>query len=96
MQKDTTTNIKRWTVVFRALANSNRIKIIVMLSREDKKTVSEIASALHISVKATSNHLVILKNLDVVEAEGRASHVWYWLNPRLPEDFRGAISLFSR
>ena len=65
-----------------------------MLSKEREKTVSEIASILHISIKATSNHLVILKNLDIVEAEGRAGHVWYRLNARLPEDFHDVVSLF--
>lgn len=93
--KNATVNIKRWTVVFRALANGNRLKIIAMLTNGDRKNVGEIAGALHISVKATSNHLVMLKNLDVVDAEGNAGHVWYRFNSRLPEDFRRAVLLFS-
>lgn len=95
MKKSNVENTKRWVVVFRALANTNRLKIIGMLADGNKKNVSEIASILHISLKAVSNHLAILKNLDVLEAEGSGGHVWYWLNPRLPEDFRRAVLLFS-
>ena len=80
--------MKRWTVVFRALANINRLKIIQMLSDGSRMNVSDISKDLRISFKATSNHLAILKNLDVIEPLGTAGHVFYSLNPRLPADFR--------
>lgn len=80
--------MKRWTVVFRALANINRLRIIEMLSDGRKLNVSDIAKNLKISFKATSNHLAILKNLDVVDVQGAAGHVFYSLNPQAPRDFR--------
>lgn len=80
-------NIKRWVVVFRTLANANRLKIIKMLSAGRKMNVTEIARSLDISLKATSNHLAIMKNLDVLEAKGSDGHVFYSLNPNLPKDF---------
>lgn len=86
-------NIKRWTVVFRVLANINRLKIIKILSDGKKLNVTEIADDLRISLKATSNHLVILKNLDVLDALGTAGHVFYSLNQQLPDDFKKAIKL---
>ena len=79
--------MKRWTVVFRALANANRLKIIQMLSNGEKLHVTDISERLKISFKATSNHLALLKNLDVLEAQGTAGHVFYSLNTRLPKDF---------
>jgi ArsR family transcriptional regulator, arsenate/arsenite/antimonite-responsive transcriptional repressor len=85
--------MKRWTIVFRALANINRLKIIQMLSRGHKMNVSDIAEELNISFKATSNHLAMLKNLDVLESQGTAGHVFYSLNPRLPKDFHRIINL---
>lgn len=85
--------MKRWTIVFRALANINRLKIIAMLFHGERMNVSEIAAALWISFKATSNHLAILKNLDVLETEGTAGHVFYSLNPHLSKDFRGILRL---
>lgn len=84
-------NHKRWTIVFRALANPNRLKIIEMLSRGRKMNVSDIAEALEISFNATSNHLILLKNLDVLDAQGKDGHVFYSLHPQLPKDFQKII-----
>ena len=87
--------MKRWTVVFRALANINRLKIIKILSDENKLSVSDIAQKLVISFKATSNHLALLKNLDVLEAQGVNGHVFYSINPKMPRDFQSIINRLS-
>jgi DNA-binding transcriptional ArsR family regulator len=84
--------MKRWTVVFRALANINRLKIIGFLSDGRKMNVGDIAESLKISFKATSSHLAMLKNLDVLEAQGMAGHVFYSLNPQMPNDFRKILN----
>ncbi len=86
-------NHKRWTVVFRALANVNRLKIIEMLSKGEALHVGDIAERLGISLKATSNHLAIFKRLDVVDAHGKSGHVFYSMSPSMPEDFRASIGL---
>lgn len=93
--KSNAKNLKRWTVVFRALANINRLKIIKMLFDGRRMNVTEIADELKISFKATSNHLALLRNLDVLEAQGTAGHVFYSLNADLPDDFRAATKLMS-
>jgi len=80
--------MKRWVVVFRTLANIDRLKIIDMLSKSGKMNVGDIARQLHISFAATSNHLAMLKNLDVIEAEGAAGHVFYSVNSNMPRDFK--------
>lgn len=85
--------MKRWTIVFKALSNINRLKIIQMLSGGEKMHVGEISTSLRISFTATSNHLIMLQKLDVLEAEGRAGHVFYSLNPKMPRDFSRAIVL---
>lgn len=84
---------KRGATIFRALANENRLKIIKMLWDGREINVGDIASELRISLKATSNHLAILKNLDVLEARGTAGHVFYSVNKRMPDDFRRAIGV---
>jgi len=89
-------NVKRWTVVFRALANINRLKIIKLLYGGRKVNVTDIAGEIDISFKATSNHLAMFKNLDVVEAHGTAGHVFYSLNKHLPEDFRKVIEFMLK
>ncbi len=85
--------MKRWTVVFRALANINRLKIIKMLADGRKMSVTDIAEDLMISLKATSNHLALLKNLDVLEAAGAAGHVFYSFNKNPPKDFKRVSAL---
>ncbi len=87
-------DIRRWTLVFKALANPNRIKIIDILSRGEQMSVTEIADELDISIKATSKHLIILNNLDVLHSAGRSDHVFYSLNKNLPRDIKETIKLF--
>ena len=89
-------NVKRWTVVFRALSNSNRLKILEILSGGKKMSVGDIARTAGISLKSTSNHLVIFKNLDVVEPHGEAGHVFYRMNPQLPKDFQTIVHLLGK
>jgi len=84
--------MKRWAEVFRALANVNRLKIIELLIKNKTLNVSEITSKLQISFKATSNHLTLLKNVEVIESEGRSGHVYYSINPKMPKDFQKIIS----
>ena len=83
--------MRRWTVIFRVLANINRLKIIRMLSGGGKMSVGEIAEDLKISFKATSNHLAVLKNLDVLESQGAEGHVFYFINSKMPKDFQKII-----
>lgn len=89
-------DIKRWSVVFRALANINRLKIIKLLRENHKLSVGDIADHLKISLKATSNHLAIFRNLDVLEAQGISGHVFYSFNRKAPKDFQAAINLYIR
>lgn len=85
---------KKWVVIFRALGNANRMKIIGMLSRGKSMNVTEIAQEIKISLKSTSKNLLILQNLDVLESEGKNGHVWYRLNRSLPKELKRAINLF--
>ena len=85
---------KRWTIVFKALGNINRIKIIQMLAKGRVLNVTQIAKELDISLKATSQHLIILQNLAVLEATDKSGHVYYSLNTTLPSDIKNSIKLF--
>ncbi|HEY4522435.1 MAG TPA: metalloregulator ArsR/SmtB family transcription factor [Candidatus Paceibacterota bacterium] len=87
-------NFPRWTVVFKALSNINRLKILALLTSTRQMNVSDIAESLKISVTATSNHLIMMQKLDVLETEGKDGHVFYSLNSRMPQDFAKALKLF--
>ena len=86
--------MKRWTQIFKALANINRIRVIVLLSDGKERTVTEISEIIHISLRAMSRHLVLLHNLDVLDNAGKDGHVFYRLNKSVPVDIYNAVSLF--
>ena len=86
--------MKRWTQIFKALANTNRLVIIKLLCGGEQKSVTEIASAIRVSLAGTSRHLVLLSNLDVLDSIGKDGHVFYFLNPKLPIDLKKALHLF--
>lgn len=85
---------KRWVNIFKALGNINRLKIIKMLIDGKSMTVTDIAGEIGVSLKSTSRHLFILKNLELLEGEGRDGHVFYSMNKNAPGDFKQAIKLF--
>ena len=87
-------SMKRWTQIFKALSNINRVRIVEILSARGRMSVSEIAGALDISPKATSKHLILLHNLDVLVNKGKDGRVEYWMNPNLPADIKKTIKLF--
>jgi DNA-binding transcriptional ArsR family regulator len=86
-------NMKRWAEVFRILSNINRLEIIRLLSKGESLPVGEIATHLKISFTATSNHLAMLKSLDVLEAKGSEGHVYYSISKQMPADFKKIINL---
>ena len=86
--------MKDWELVFKTLANVNRLKIVKMLSGASRLDVSGIAEKLDISVKAASQHLIILKNVGVLEDLGKNGHVYYSLKEKLPKRFTRAIKMF--
>ncbi len=65
--------------ILKALANRRRINILKYLKRTHKAAVGEIAEAIRLSFKATSKHLMILANADVVEKEQVGLLMLYFL-----------------
>ena len=89
-------DMKRWTKIFKALANINRLKIIRLLSDGPPRTVSYIAREIGISLNATSKHLILLHNLTVLEGRGREGHVFYTMDEEVPEDIVRAVDMFLK
>lgn len=86
--------MKRWTQIFKAFANINRLKIIKLLNGRRSMNVSNISREIGISLNATSKHLVLLDNLDVLNSEGHDGHVWYSVNQKMAEDIRRVVKIF--
>ena len=63
----------------KTLANRRRLAILKYLKSHREAAVSEIADAIHLSLKATSKHLGMLAALDIVEREQRSLQMFYRL-----------------
>ena len=79
--------------ILKALANKRRLAILRFLKEDKEVTVGEIAVAIHLSFKATSKHLGILTNVDILERDQRSIFIFYRLTKKPPIFFKSILSL---
>jgi len=72
--------------VFKALADSNRRKILKLLSKKDSMTAGDIADQFTISKPAISDHLKILRNAGLIYAEKQGQFILYQLNATIMQE----------
>lgn len=70
-------NKKELEKVFKSLANKRRITILKFIKKFGRASVGDIAKAIKLSFKATSKHLIILSNVDLLEKEQNGLEVFY-------------------
>ncbi len=66
-------------LVFKALSDPNRIKILELLKEKDQ-SVSELLEHFTITQASLSHHLNILKQADLVVTERKGQFIFYSLN----------------
>jgi ArsR family transcriptional regulator len=66
--------------VFKALGDPTRLKIISLLSESNKLCVNVVADRIGMSQPAISQHLKILKNVGILNAQKIGLHVHYSIN----------------
>lgn len=88
--------MKHLVQIFKALGNVSRLRIVKLLSDQRERTVSQIGREIHVTFKGTSRHLNLLYALDILKNEGKAGHVFYSLNPKMPSAARKAIELILK
>ena len=64
----------------KALANKRRILIIKFIKKSGRASVGEVAEAIKLSFKATSKHLMILANADILEKEQVSLTMFYFIS----------------
>lgn len=74
-----TTDLKKFERVLKGLANRRRLAILKFLNSIKEANVAQIAEVINLSFKATSKHLGILANLDILEKEQRSLEMFYRL-----------------
>ncbi|MDR3642656.1 MAG: metalloregulator ArsR/SmtB family transcription factor [Candidatus Doudnabacteria bacterium] len=65
--------------ILKALANKRRLAIVKLLSNNAKYSVGHIAKEIKLSLKATSKHLGILFNANILEKEQVNLLIYYSL-----------------
>ena len=88
--------MKRWTQIFKALANINRLAILKLLADGEERHVTTISAHIHVTLAGTSRHLRILSNLYILNEVGKNSHVYYSFNTKMPTDIRKVVDLFLK
>lgn len=81
--------------VFKALADANRRRIILLLKQRDM-TAGEIADQFQISKPSISEHLKILKNANLIGSERDGQYIRYFLNTSIIEEVIGYFMKISR
>lgn len=77
--------------VWKALADPTRRKILELLKKRDMNA-GEIAQEFNMTKPSISNHLSILKQADLVEADKQGQNVIYSLKTSVLEDIMAMIS----
>ena len=63
--------------ILKALANRRRLAILRYLKEKKEASVGDVAAAIRLSFKATSRHLSVLFNSDILEKDQRSLQMFY-------------------
>ena len=77
----------------KALSYVKRLHILLFLKKNEATTVNEIADAIKMKKFATSQHLRILKHLDIIKSRKKGSFVTYRLNQKQPDVVKKVLNL---
>jgi DNA-binding transcriptional ArsR family regulator len=84
-------NVKKASLVLRALNHKLRQQIVKMLDEKERMTVTEIYVLLRLEQSVASQHLAILRRAGIVRTERDGKFIYYHVNyPRL-EQINGMV-----
>lgn len=90
MEHITYSSLKRAEVIFRALADQTRIRIVRLLLVGGESTVGELVDALRVPQYSVSRHLSILRHANIVNE--RREGAWrYYSTQAKSESFIGKL-----
>ncbi len=84
MQNKEPENVEQQALIFAALSDPTRLRLVKHLCREchgQAVCVNYLAATLQITASAVSQHLKVLKNAGLVKNERRGYFVHYRINP---------------
>ncbi|HEU5103723.1 MAG TPA: metalloregulator ArsR/SmtB family transcription factor [Roseiflexaceae bacterium] len=81
--------------IFSALANPVRRRILELL-RDQSRAAGEIAAAFDLNRPAVSEHLQVLKSVNLIREEARGRQRFYHLNPTALAEVREWLHPFEQ
>ncbi len=78
--------------LYKVLGNRRRMRIVRLLLKKGKMTVSDIADDINLSFRATSRHLIQLFHVDVLRKEQLNKNVFYEISGSLDQIIKSLIS----
>lgn len=88
--------VKKSSLILRALNNKLRQQILKLLEEQSKLTVTEIYIQLRLEQSVASQHLAILRRAGIVKTEREGKFIYYGLNhQRISEIGRCVTELLS-
>jgi ArsR family transcriptional regulator len=85
--------------VFKALGDQKRLQIIKMLVSNENDTfcVTDVANKLNITQPAASQHIKILKNINLLEENRKGFRIYYTINRKILQTYKNEIDqLFKK
>ncbi|MDH2434087.1 metalloregulator ArsR/SmtB family transcription factor [Pokkaliibacter sp. MBI-7] len=73
------------TLVFKALADDTRVRLMLLITRETELCVCELMCALEESQPKISRHLAQLRSAGLLADRRQGQWVYYRLHPALPD-----------
>ena len=71
---------QQYIKIFRALANEERLDIILKLHKEGELCASDIEKSFFMEQSTTSHHLNYLKNVGILNSRKKGRNVFYQVN----------------
>lgn len=80
------------TTVFKCLADETRVRLMLLITREEELCVCELTCALDESQPKISRHLAQLRSGGLLADRRQGQWVYYRLHPDLPDWVRSVLS----
>ncbi len=85
-----------YSLLCRVLSHPARIAILRRLRERGPSPVKVLISGMPISPAAASQHLKILREMQIVKCRQEFPEIVYWLNSDLPNTYQGILDLLLR
>ena len=73
-------NATDYTVLFKALANEERLKIIGLLIQYKELCAQDVQKHFYLEQSTTSHHLNTLRRVGIIQASKRGRNIYYSMN----------------